>query len=406
MRRSYSAVRRFGSLVRAELAYVLRTRLDVSKPNTVQSQVLPLATSGCDVLCVAQTGSGKTLAFLLPLLERLCAPSTANSTSRRDALIIVPTRELAAQHEEIAKTIIGGLQHPPRVVSCCSNALLEPNVNSETHRALEQDVGTLIISKADHALRYFRSGSLDPARLFAVAIDEADAVLCGGPYDEALSRRGEALLNAVEATGIPPQYLLATAILSTAHETALSARFSSATRVPMQSSRGAKMGTLVPSLRQRFYYTSGNKERHLIRVLLNAQRDPWLAGGTTLVFCRRSDHTERLLALISSSLIESRPRALHEHMADDERLASISALRDNTTRLLVCTDVAARGLDLPSIRHVILYDMPVDVAGFVHSAGRTARQGREGMVSCLVESHVEAKRFHELHSLQKAPPVW
>ena len=99
-------------------------------------------------------------------------------------------------------------------------------------------------------------------------------------------------------------------------------------------------------------------------------------------------------------------RALHEHMTDDERVAAVAALRADDAQLLVCTDVATRGLDLPTLRHVVLYDMPTDVMSFVHSAGRTARQGREGIVSCLVRSHAEAGRFRDLHALQAAAPVW
>ena len=98
---------------------------------------------------------------------------------------------------------------------------------------------------------------------------------------------------------------------------------------------------------------------------------------------------------------------LHEELLEEDRQRAIASFTAaGAGAVVVCTTLAARGLDFPQVRHVVLYDMPSDVAGYLHSAGRTARQGREGVVSCLVRSRAEAGRFTRLHALQHAAQVW
>ena len=162
-----------------------------------------------------------------------------------------------------------------------------------------------------------------------------------------------------------------------------------------------------------FHYTSGEKkDSKLITVLRRHTADPYLSLGSALIFAGSAETAERLRGLI----IESRPDeppplVLHEAMDDAERRGAIGALRNspsnspNSPKLLIATGVAARGLDLPDLRHVVLYDMPTDVAGYIHCAGRTARRGSHGVVSCLVESNVQAGRFRDLNALTAAPPL-
>jgi superfamily II DNA/RNA helicase len=311
------------------------------------------------------------------------------------------------------------------------------------------------------ALDLLRKGVIDATQLTALAIDEVDAVLCGGPFEHRLSSAGESLLEALDVPTTtlcaPPrrQSLLATAHLTPAHEAALRGRFGAYTRVEQRSEGGRRPGTLVPSLKQVFHYTSGSKDEKLLTVLRRARADEWLRDGATLVFCANGATVERLRAVVmeaekayseaelstlphshSHSYSEAElstlsppspppprpllpplpPLILHEGLADDERHAALSALRRSAAdadveapsrapRVLIATSVVARGLDVPGLRHVILYDMPTDIAGYVHCAGRTARGGRPGLVSCLVESHSQAGRFRELHALTRAPAL-
>jgi superfamily II DNA/RNA helicase len=291
------------------------------------------------------------------------------------------------------------------------------------------------------ALDLLRKGVIDATQLTALAIDEVDAVLCGGPFEHRLSSAGESLLEALDVPTTtlcaPPrrQSLLATAHLTPAHEAALRGRFGAYTRVEQRSEGGRRPGTLVPSLKQVFHYTSGSKDEKLLTVLRRARADEWLRDGATLVFCANGATVERLRAVVMEAekaelsalpppspppprplLPPLPPLILHEGLADDERHAALSALRRSAAdadveapsrapRVLIATSVVARGLDVPGLRHVILYDMPTDIAGYVHCAGRTARGGRPGLVSCLVESHSQAGRFRELHALTRAPAL-
>lgn len=99
------------------------------------------------------------------------------------------------------------------------------------------------------------------------------------------------------------------------------------------------------------------------------------------------------------------PLKLHQELSEEERASALAAFRAGESRLLVATDVAARGLDVPSVRHVVLFDMPDDIAAFVHRAGRTARAGEGGVVTCLVRGGAAFGKYKALHALQDAPKL-
>lgn len=425
--------RRFGTLVRSELADALRSQYGIVAPNALQRDALQSALTGKDMLLVAQTGSGKTLCFLLPLLERLAASARTPSLG----LVLAPSRELAMQHAGVAAMLADAMPGGP-VVQLLSRD--QPFLQSSKATAAR-----LLVAQPEVALDLLRKGVIDATQLTALAIDEVDAVLCGGPFEHRLSSAGESLLEALDVPTTtlcaPPrrQSLLATAHLTPAHEAALRGRFGAYTRVEQRSEGGRRPGTLVPSLKQVFHYTSGSKDEKLLTVLRRARADEWLRDGATLVFCANGATVERLRAVVMEAekayseaelstlsppspppprplLPPLPPLILHEGLADDERHAALSALRRSAAdadveapsrapRVLIATSVVARGLDVPGLRHVILYDMPTDIAGYVHCAGRTARGGRPGLVSCLVESHSQAGRFRELHALTRAPAL-
>ena len=416
--------RAFGSLVHSKIAEALRTRLDIISPNQIQAEALKVAIARQTLLCVAQTGSGKTLVALLPILERLAASqssgaSRSDSALAPDALMIAPAAVLAAQHIAIARTIADGLPTPPTIASAC-----------QAPRPCDSN-GLLVISTPSQVLRRITDGTLDLSRTHTVAIDEVDAVLCSSsPYDDSLSAEGAALLATIDAhtssaassTTHPPsliQYLLTTAVLTLAHERALLNAFSvhGVQHVRQLAAGGGGAGALVPSLRQRFHYVArSKKDAQLLRVLDAASADDWLANGAALVFCRTADDAKRVAALIAARSAPAgegdggagggswgTPLALHDELDTAERDAALDAIRTRTSSLLVCTGLAARGLDLADLRHVILYDVPSDVAGYVHAAGRTARRGRDGLVTCLAESRTQAGEYRQLHALQQAP---
>ena len=393
----------FVELVGPALAGTLQKE-GVLRPNAMQAEALAAVQDGRrDTLVVAQTGSGKTLTFLLPILlqqqrqrrrRRDDRSASAGPCRQRpvSAVVLAPTAELAAQHAGLAKRLAAGHQ-----ILFCTPAQF---------------------------LTDYSAGRITTATLKVVAIDEADAVLCGSAHDSSLPQPATELLAALSAKSAP-QFLLAAAYLSPSHDAALERAFPGAVRV-QERAAGAGRGVLVPTLRQKYHYFTGDradKMKLLLEVLQEASSEVWLRAGTTLVFCAAAADAlalrERVEGLADQVLV------LHEDLAESKRasvLRSIHAAAASSSSpaaaghqgapstrpavLVLCTDVAARGLHLPHVRHVVLFDVPTDVAAFVHRVGRTARGGQEGLVTALCRAGSgDFGRYKHLHALQDAPAL-
>ena len=381
----------FTDYVGAELSAALRKELAVIAPNAVQAQSLPLAAAGRDVLIVAQTGSGKTLSFLLPILRRLRATAAEPREEEREgwresqpeALVIAPTPELAAQHWAVADKLWRALPGHGEALQPLETALL---------CATPEAVLARVARGAAAAAGLRRLGL---ARLRIVAVDEVDAVLCGEEFDEAIPEAAAALLARLlprsddppdgpqERRPRPrPQFLMTTAHLNQQHAAALGRVFPAAQTVRQAGGDGV----LVPTLRQAFHYFAGDDARKTAKLLdilrQAALDDPRLgpAGdGTTLVFCADAEGVAAVRARLAAAadadaregaddaMAALSPTALHGGMRAAARAAALAAFRAGTSRCLVTTDAVARGLDVPSVRHVILYDVSRSVA---RSVGR------------------------------------
>jgi superfamily II DNA/RNA helicase len=348
--------------------------------NEVQERAVQNGLLGKDVLCCAQTGGGKTLAFLIPILEQLL--NTVADTNSKvigagpQTVVLAPTPELAGQHREVAEAIIAR--------TGVDAALLAEHVLIDTPRAF---------------LSRVRSGELSLNRLRSVAIDEVDFVLCGGAFDAALTPQGNDLLSTLRSEGTP-QFLLATAHLSNEHEGILKNSFPGLQTIRQTATTTS--GVLVPTLRQRFHYFQGDKDAKLLTVLQQAKDDEWLCEGSLIIFCPDPQTAARAHSLIATASTDTPPLLLHEALPDSAREKAASDFRQAARGILVCTEAVARGLDFPSVRHVLMYAVPVDVAAFVHCAGRTARRGRQGLLTCLVANMLEVNRYQHLHALQAA----
>lgn len=401
----------FGAYVQPQIAAALRENFSISAPNAMQREVLVPALSGQDILLQAQTGSGKTLAFLLPLIERLARASAAKQGSQlHTALVLAPTQVLVEQHAKTARSLVASLE-----------PALHVGMETDFSAALVDDASSpqLLVSTPRALLRRLALGKAAlqwMSQLVVVAFDECDALLCGSAYDDKLTDEAVQLLSLVPTSS---QCLLATAYLSMQHELALGRRFRHAIRVAEPSAAG-KPTVMVPTLRQVFNYMGPDADRNaaLVSSLRSAEVDPWLQGGTTMVFCESASalsvhaHLSAAMPHLKPSLLIDDVVDLRGDSGDPHRQgrkesvmrpeSAISEFIAGRSRVLVCTGVAARGLDFPALRHVVLYDMPTSVAGFVHSAGRTARRGSRGLVTCLVESEEEVGRFQDLHALLPA----
>ncbi|CAJ1432465.1 unnamed protein product [Effrenium voratum] len=339
----------FEQLVHPGLAAGLR-ELKIVAPNSIQQNAIPLGLSGRDVLVCAQTGSGKTLTFLLPILQRL-------DSSDQQAAVLAPTEQLAHQVASVARHLAKYLKRPIDVA--------------------EDGPGErkLFVGTPDKLAR------AELGHLTILAIDEADLLLCAGGL-EAQRLAIEEVLQTLEpraATGALQLYL-AMAHLTEQREEELLKRFPHVQQV-------GHVGVMVPTLRQCFHYFRGDKDAKLLFVLSEFEADDILPPeGATMIFCACSGACERLKALLEVEKPAYQTLTLHEESPLETRGAVAQCFREGNSRVLLTTDMAARGLDFPRLRHVVLFDPPQDATAFVHSAGRTARRGQEGLVTCLVEA--------------------
>jgi len=340
----------FASLgVSAEVEHALTAR-GIVEPFRIQTLVVPDALAGRDVLGQAPTGSGKTLAFGLPLVERLSADEHASA-----ALVLVPTRELALQVTEELSLL--GAPRGIRVGAAYGGAPVGPQAKRlRGAHIVVATPGRL----NDLVLR--RLISLDAIRI--LVLDEADRMLDMGfrPQVERILRRlpkrRQTMLFSATLDG-------EVGTLAHAYTTNPS-RF--AAELPSQHSDGEVEHRFVA-------VTAADKVDSLVKLLA-------ADSGLALVFVRTKRGADRLAHKLRGRGVEA--AAMHGDMTQGARERALERFRSGRVTTLVATDVAARGLDLEAISHVINYDPPEDSKGYVHRVGRTGRAGRSGQGTTLV----------------------
>jgi ATP-dependent RNA helicase RhlE len=322
----------------------------ITEPFRIQALVVPDALAGRDILGQAPTGSGKTLAFGLPLVERLSAGEKAPA-----ALVLVPTRELALQVTEEL-----GLLGRPRGIRVAAAYGGTP-VASQAKRLRGAQV---VVATPGRLNDLARRRLISLAAIRILVLDEADRMLDMGfrPQVEQIVR----LLPAKRQT------MLFSATLdgevgSLAQAYTLNPSRFEAER-PSQHSDGEVEHRFVA-------VTASDKVNHLVE-LLRAER------GLSLVFVRTKRGADRLAHKLRGHGIAT--AAMHGDMTQGARERALKRFRSGQVTTLVATDVAARGLDLEAIAHVVNYDPPEDTKGYVHRVGRTGRAGRTGQGTTLV----------------------
>ena len=335
--------------VSAEVASALEERGIVS-PFPIQALVLPDALAGLDVLAKAPTGSGKTFAFGLPVVERTTPADGAPSV-----LVLVPTRELAAQVADELEQI--GRQKGLRVASVYGGA----PIASQAKRARGAHVLVATPGRLQDLVER-RLVSLDRVR--TLVLDEADRMLDMGfkPQVDRLVRR----LPRVRQT------MLFSATLDGEVGELARAYTSNPVRVEARLPESEDQGEVVHT------FIAVTADGKLDRLIEELEADRELA----LVFVRTKRGADRLARKLHARDVPA--LALHGDMSQGQRERALGRFRSGKVKTLVATDVAARGLDLSDITHVINYDPPEDDKGYVHRVGRTGRAGRSGRGITLV----------------------
>jgi superfamily II DNA/RNA helicase len=347
-------------------------------PTPIQSEAIPVAVTGRDVLGIAQTGTGKTAGFVLPMITRL---ETGRARARMPrSLILAPTRELAAQVAEAFEKY--GVNHK------LTTALLIGGVSFDDQLAkLDRGVDVLIATPG-RLLDHFGRGKLMLMGVEILVIDEADRMLDMGfiPDIEKICRllppRRQTLF--FSAT-MPPEI------------TRLTQQF---LKDP-QRIEVAPPATTAKTIIQRFCFCRDGEDfakREILRKLIRSE-----TVKNAIIFCNR----KRDVAILHKSLVKHgfNAGALHGDMDQSARMATLDKFRSGEITLLAASDVAARGLDIPDVSHVFNFDMPWDSDDYVHRIGRTGRAGREGFSIALVTPS-DGKILKAVEKVGGAPAEW
>ena len=327
---------------------LLKALADVGyeSPSPIQAATLPPLLEGRDVLGQAQTGTGKTAAFALPILNRL---DMRQNTPQ--ALVLAPTRELAIQ---VAEAFQRYATHLPnfRVLPIYGGQSYGPQL-SGLKRGAHVVVGT-----PGRIIDHLNRGSLILSELKTLVLDEADEMLRMGFIDDV-----ESILSKTPAER---QIALFSATMPAQIRRIAENHLKDPVQVTIKAST-----TNTPNITQRYWYVSGMHKLDALTRILEAE-----TFDAMIVFSRTKLGTEELANKLQARGFSA--AAINGDMQQAQRERTIGQLKDGTLDILCATDVAARGLDVERISHVINYDIPHDVEGYVHRIGRTGRAGRSG----------------------------
>ena len=340
-----------------------------SDTRPVQSGVIPLALTGDDVIACAETGTGKTAAFLVPILQRFLN-EPAPIPPRTRALVLAPPRELAVQIEDQVQ----GLTYHTSVSSI---AVYGGVPMDQQERALKAHVD-MVVATPGRLMDHMRHDTPSFSGLEVLVLDEADRMLDMGFWPDV-----QRILAALPATR---QTLLFSATMP-AEVLKLTQEFLREPKYVQVGRSGGPAQTIT----------------HAVREVPSAEKTKWLAQwlreeseGPVLIFCRTKIGADRLATRLSGMGI--RAAALHADRTQQQRMAAVEGFRTGTYPVLVATDVAARGLDIEGIAHVVNFEVPDTPEAYVHRVGRTGRSEAAGRALTLVAP----EETRALRALEKA----
>lgn len=339
------------------LPELLRTceSLGYTKPTPIQLRAIPTVLNGLDLIGCAETGTGKTAAFLLPIIHRLDQEKQLPGIR---VLIIAPTRELALQTESTYRQL--ALKRSPRCVAVIGGASMH-----NQQQALRRGVGVLIATPG-RLLDHLERGSLDLSQVQVLVLDEADRMLDMGFWPSI--RRLLAKLPSSRQT------LLFSATMSESIE-----RIARSTMRAPKLIEVSKRGRPPITVAQSAYPVAAESKTALLLELLEKEQEPF---ERVLVFTRTRRGAERL-----SHILKARDHSvgrIHADRTQPQREAALRAFKGGQTRVMVATDIAARGIDVTAVSHVINYDVPITPEDYVHRIGRSGRAGKRGRAITLV----------------------
>ena len=332
-------------------------------PKPIQVAALPPFLAGRDVLGIAQTGSGKTAAFALPILSRIAALGSKRRPRTTRALVLVPTRELAVQIEDTFKVLAKGMH--------IATALVLGGVSRNSQVKRIQPGVDVLIATPGRLTDLVREGDVVLSDTTWLVLDEADRMLDMG------------FINDVKRIAKAVHPARQTALFSATMPSEIEKLAHSLLREPVRV-EVAPQGTTAVEITQSVIMARTKQKR---KVLSDMLADP--AMSSVIVFARTKHGADRVARDLERDGFEA--GVIHGNKSQNARQKALNNFRDGSSRILVATDIAARGIDVTGISHVVNFDLPDEAESYVHRIGRTGRNGRSGIAITMCDPSETSK---------------
>jgi ATP-dependent RNA helicase RhlE len=344
--------------------YLLRAvaAQNYTAPSPVQCLSIPEVLAGHDVAAEAQTGSGKTAAFVLPILELMSQSETRSAAV--SVLVLAPTRELALQVTDTFRVMGEFMSHAPKVLTVIGGASIGDQI-----RGVERGA-EVVVATPGRLLHLIEDEFIDLSAVHTLVLDEADKLMDAGFIDEL-----SVLLDALPSVR---QNLLFSATLPE--------RVLSVCETVLKEPRVIRMDdhpVAVDTIEQRVYKVDRDRRRALLQHLIRAE-----GWGQTLVFVATQKACDNLANKLRVNGFHA--TELHGGLAQADRIFGLERFKSRKANIMVATDIAARGIDIPGLAVVVNYDLPRSPADYLHRIGRTGRAGESGISVTFVNHETEA----------------
>ncbi|HEY0657987.1 MAG TPA: DEAD/DEAH box helicase [Pyrinomonadaceae bacterium] len=334
------------------------------EPTPIQKQAIPIALEGADMIACAETGTGKTAAFLLPILQKLINEKSKGTS----VLVLAPTRELANQTEAACRDLA------PKSIRCVS--IIGGAGYRHQAEALRRGAH-IIVATPGRLMDFMQQGAIDFSNLQTLVLDEADRMLDMGFLP--------AIKRIVKILPVKRQTLLFSATMSPEIE-----KITNSIMIEPQYVDAGRRGKTAELIEQSVYPVAAASKTVLLLDLLEREK-----FERVLVFTRTKRGADRLSHILEARSHKS--NRIHGDRSQSQREAALLSFKNGKTRVLVATDVAARGIDIDSVSHVINYDVPEVPEDYVHRIGRTGRAGNKGRAITLLTSAEE----HTMRAIER-----
>ncbi len=338
---------------------LLKATIDagMQEPKPIQAQSIPAQLAGRDILGIAQTGSGKTAAFALPILSQIIALGTKRKPKTARALVLVPTRELAVQVEEVFRLLAKGAH--------ISTALVLGGVSRGSQVKRLQPGVDILIATPGRLTDLVRERDVTLAETKWLVLDEADRMLDMGFIND--------VKRLAKATAPDRRTALFSATMPEEIAELAKGLLKDPVRVEV-----APQGTTASEIKQSVVMARIKQKRQILSQMLADE-----AMSQVLVFARTKHGADRVVRDLERDGFDA--AVIHGNKSQNARQKALNGFKDGSVRILVATDIAARGIDVRGISHVVNFDLPDEAESYVHRIGRTGRNGADGIAITLCD---------------------